>query len=96
MNEMNLYSVEIAEDGEGFALAFCWANPEGYDTLANVYDWADEQPHLRGVIEVANESTAKSMIEHSIEAQDCFEAYTMEMERHRIAIDMKAYKQNIS
>ncbi len=72
---MNLFSVEFLEDNYGHEMAFCWANAEGYDTLGNIYGWAEEQPHIRGVIEVPNEATAKAMIEHSIEAQEDFSSY---------------------
>lgn len=75
---MNLYSVEFLEDIEGNEMAFCWASAEGYDTLGNIYGWAEEQPHMRGVIEVPNEATAKAMIEHSIEAQEDLSSYVFQ------------------
>lgn len=75
---MNLYSVEFFEDIEGNEFAFCWASAEGYDTLGNIYGWAEEQPNIRGVIEVPNEATARDMIEHSREAQEDLSSYVFQ------------------
>lgn len=75
---MNLFSVEFLEDIEGNEMAFCWASRHGYEKLDDIYGWAEEQPHIRGVIEVPNEATAKAMIEHSREAQEDLSSYVFQ------------------
>lgn len=82
---MNLFSVEFFEDIEGNEFAFCWTAPRGevllsqqYERLEDLYDWAEERPDTRGLIEVPNEETAKSMIEHSREAQEDLSSYVFQ------------------
>jgi len=75
---MNLFSVEFFEDIEGNEFAFCWASRRGYERLEDLYGWAEEHPDIRGVIEVPNEETAKSMIEHSREAQEDLSSYVFQ------------------